>query len=329
MHRKIIPVFSPSIYRTAHSAWPISLLLALCLVGCGGDSSSSGAGVGGSNTVSTVYVNVPGDPPAAAPTPPGTGTLLLNNAALATMPQANSVTLQTTLDGSDTVLRVVTPSTPANPTGTFVGSGRGNKGIVGLSGFNSLKVTDIEGIEFDVSLDPGTTISNVYFNFLIDIDCNTTRDLTGMDLATVRQSRRVIVWNPNTNSTLGINGGNYPLAGGYTRYISTAADSQWGIVGAPNFGLSSHLGPYGPLTALAGYPNACIVDGVVGDNGLPRDNSIAACATGAALPPTASASCAKPFPGALLLVSDSSNFATAKGINVKRIRIRDRTVRFN
>jgi hypothetical protein len=87
--------------------------------------------------------------------------------------------------------------------------------------------------------------------------------------------------------------------------------------------------PSGPATplGLAGYPNACIVDGVSADGGLPRNLNVPACVTGAALPTTASASCGVGHKGALILLGDSNNLA-AKTYNVKRVKIKDRLIVF-
>ncbi|MFM7331304.1 MAG: hypothetical protein ACKO1L_06540 [Brachymonas sp.] len=78
---------------------------------------------------------------------------------------------------------------------------------------------------------------------------------------------------------------------------------------------------------MAGYPNACIVDGVSADGGLPRNLTIPACVTGAALPTTASAACGQAHKGALILLGDSNSLA-AKTYQVKRVKIKDRVIVF-
>ena len=108
---------------------------------------------------------------------PGAGVLAVNNAALASMAQANSVTLEVTLDGASQVLRMFTPATAPNAVGTFVGGGTGNKGIVGLSGFNGMKLTDLGGLEFDFKLVQGPA-NNFYMNFIVDLDCNADEALS-------------------------------------------------------------------------------------------------------------------------------------------------------
>ncbi len=260
----------------------------------------------------------PAGPPGASGA--GSGTLVLNNAAVASMPQGNSVTLQTTVDGADTVMRMVTPATAANPVGAFVGGGTGNKAILGLSGFAGMKLTDLGGLEFDLKVVTGPT-TNIYMNFIIDLDCSADEVPTALTIADIRARRRVVVWNPDIAS-------GYAVGGGYTRYAASFASSQWSIVGTPTLGLSNNPAASAPLTPLTGYPFACVVDGVTADGGLPRNTAVAACNTGAALTPADSANCGQPTAGALMLLGDSVNLL-AREVWVKRIRVRDRVVTFN
>jgi hypothetical protein len=250
----------------------------------------------------------------------GSGTLAINTAALGSMPQANSVTLQTVLDGPDTVLRMLTPATAANPVGAFVGGGTGNKAIVGLSGFAGMKLTDLGGLEFDVKLVAGP-LNNFYMNFIVDLDCSADEVPTALTIADIRARRRVVIWNPDIAS-------GYAVGSGYTRYAAAFNSNQWNIVGTPNLGMQTNLSPPGPLTPLTGFPFACIVDGVSADGGLPRNTAVPACNTGAALAGTDSAHCGLSTAGALLLLGDSVNL-TAREIWVKRLRVRDRVVTFN
>ncbi len=236
------------------------------------------------------------------------------------MPQANSVTVEVALDGGTQVLRMFTPATPANPVGTFVGGGTGNKAIVGLTGFNGMKLTDLGGLEFDAKVLQGP-VNNFYMNFLIDLDCTADETLSALTIADLRLRRRVLIWNPDIAS-------GYAVGGGYTRYAGSFASSQWNLVGTPFLGIPANGSPSGPIVPLAGYPFACIVDGVSADGGLPRNTSDPTCVTAAALPTTASANCGAPTAGALLLLGDSVN-VTQKEIFVKRVRVRDRVISFN
>jgi hypothetical protein len=283
-----------------------ALLCTALLQGCGS----------GSDNLSAPATPTP-DPP--APYVPGTGYLEIDQTAITLMNQlqANSVTLSLVADGGTTVLSITTPATAANPVGQFVGGGTGNKGIVQLDGFDGLKLSDLAGVELDAKMVTGGT-SNFYMNFLVDLDCVKNEDVTTMTIADIRANRRIIVWIPGAGAL---------QPDGYTRYTVTPTDSAWLIVGSPTYGMGQN--PSGPATplGLAGYPNACIVDGVSADGGLPRNLNVPACVTGAALPTTASASCGVGHKGALILLGDSNNLA-AKTYNVKRVKIKDRLIVF-
>lgn len=321
-------------------------LSAAMLAGCGGDPGAGAAGAPGAagspgasgaagaagptgapgvdGTPGTPGMTgapgVAGPPGTPAPIAPGAGSLSLNNTALAAMPQANSVSINTALDGADTVLRMFTPLTAVNPVGAFVGGGIGNKAIVNLAGFNGMKLSDLGGVEFDIKVLQGPN-NNFYMNFIVDLDCSADEALSSLSIADLRLRRRVLIWNPDIAS-------GYAVGGGYTRYASSFASSHWNLVGTPALGIPANLAPSGPIVPLTGYPFACIVDGASADGGLPRDVANPACATGAALPTTASAACGTPTAGALLLMGDSSNLLQRE-IYVKRVRVRDRVVTFN
>jgi hypothetical protein len=282
------------------------MMLSALLVGCG----SGGNATTPPSTMPTVIVT---------PYVPGTGFLEIDQPAINLMNQvqANSATLSLIADGGTTVLSITTPATAANPAGRFVGGGTGNKAIVQLDGFDGLKLSDLAGVELDAKLVTGAA-SNFYMNFLVDLDCVKNEDLTTMTIADIRANRRIIVWIP---------GAGVVQPDGYTRYNVSPTDSQWLIVGSPT--LSMGPNPSGPATplGLTGFPNACIVDGVSADGGLPRNLNVPACVTGAALPTTASASCGAAHKGALILLGDSNNLA-AKTYNVKRVKIKERVIVF-
>jgi hypothetical protein len=79
--------------------------------------------------------------------------------------------------------------------------------------------------------------------------------------------------------------------------------------------------------ALAG----CIVDGITGDGGMPRDQTAAtACNTTLALDPNSPAACGAPYKGAILVLGDSGT-KVASQWSVKRLSIeskRKQTFRF-
>ena len=281
----------------------------VCLLACA--TMLAGCGSGGDN-----FAAQP-NPSSPVPFVPGTGSLEIGQPALNVMTQANSVTLSVVSDGGTTVLQISTPVTVANAVGRYVGSGTGNKAIVGLDGFDGLKLSDLSSVTLDAKMITGGT-GNFYMNFLVDLDCVKNEDVTTMTIADIRTNRRIIVWIPSAGIV---------QPDGYTRYNVSTTDAQWLIVGAPTLGVGSN--PGGPATplSLTGFPNACIVDGISADGGLLRNTSLPACVTGAGLAITASASCGLAHKGALILLGDSNNLV-AKTYNIKRVKIKDRDIVF-
>lgn len=224
-------------------------------------------------------------------------------------------------------LRFYTPLTGANPVGTFVGGGIGNKAMFQITGFNGLPLQLLSKIEIDRKLLIGA--SEPYLNFLIDLDCNSNEDLNTITLGnaatlgTLRNQRRVLVMTPN--AVAGTDAGV-----GYTRFSVTPASAAWYIVGTPTLGLAQNPTP--PASALtsfdfATYPNACILDGVSGDGGLLRNTALGACVTGAGLPGTALGNCGQTHAGVLLIVADSANLLE-RDTRVRRIKVNDMEILF-
>jgi hypothetical protein len=283
------------------------MLIAVTLAGCGS----------GGDSVNTPPVVVP-------PTPflPGTGYLEVDQPAINLMVQANSATLSLTQDGTSTVLAMTTPQTPTNTVGFYVGPGYGNKGILQLDGFDGVKVTELGGVELDAKLGAGTN-DNFYMNFIVDLDCIKDEDVTTLTIAQMRAKRRILAWTPAPGVL---------QPDGYTRYSTSASAAAWRIVGTPTLGFGANPSgipaPLTPTFSIAGYPNACIVDGISADGGLPRNRSIAACATNAALSPaTDLAQCGIAHKGALVLLGDSITLSN-KVWYVKRVKIKDREIVF-
>jgi hypothetical protein len=113
---------------------------------------------------------------------------------------------------------------------------------------------------------------------------------------------------------------------------TSASAADWRIVGTPLLGFGAN--PSGtpaalsPSFSLAGYPNACIIDGVSADNGLLRNTNIPACVTNAALTPaTDLAQCGAAHKGAMVLLGDSST-VNAREWRVKRVKIKEREIVF-
>jgi hypothetical protein len=258
---------------------------------------------------------------------PGTGNLVVNTAALASMPQANSATVSVVIETGTAVIAVNTPlPAAAFPSGRYVGSGTGNKAVIGLDGFDGLKLADLTGIELDAKQVTGPVTPNLmYMNFLVDLDCVKNEDLSVLSLDDLKLSRRILVWDASRIGGAAIAGSTY------TRYSTSSNIASWRMVGvgagtATFSGLKdNNVGPDATLTQLiADYPNACLIDGVSGDNGLLRNQSIASCVSTAALPrATTKAECGLPHKAALLLVGDSGNVIEREW-RVSRLKIKDR-----
>lgn len=263
-------------------------------------------------------VVIPAPVPAPAPYVPGTGSLQVAQAALSAMPQGNSATVTVALDAGQPVLQMTTPATTAFTPGNFVGGGTGNKVIVGFDGFDGLKLSDMASVEVDMKPIVGGA-SNFYMNFLVDLDCVKDEDASVLTLADIRVRRRVLVWIP---------GAGVLQPDGYTRYSVASTDSAWLIVGTPALGMGVNpTGPATPLTNWTGGAASCLVDGISGDGGLPRNLTVPACVTNAGLPATASAQCSLPNKAALLILGDSVTLVS-KQVQVKRLKIKDREITF-
>lgn len=237
-------------------------------------------------------------------------------------PQINSNITQT-VNSLLGVMEITTTASPANAVGSFVGGGVGNKAILQLTQFNTMKLSDINyvDIEYQTIISGGGNVP--YLNFVIDLDCIFDEDVNTLTLAQLRARRRILVWHSlfagNAVST----------SGGFTLYSSTTAQNGFAIVGAPQLGMSSNPVSYQTLDQFdyATYPNACIVNGVNGDGGLPRNLSNPVCVTGAGLPGTASADCGKNMSGIFINIGDSGNLANYS-VQIKKITIKDKTVSF-
>lgn len=237
-------------------------------------------------------------------------------------PQINSNITQT-VNATLGVMEITTAASPLNPVGSFVGGGRGNKAILQLSQFNTLKLSDLNyvAIEYKTVIAGGGNIP--YLNFAVDLDCIFDEDLNTLNLTQLRSRRRIIVWHSLFAATTSTD------ANGFTKYESTAAQNGFAIVGTPLLGMSSNPSSYQTLSQFdfTTYPNACIFNGVNGDGGLPRNTSNGACNTGAALPGTASADCGKNMSGIFVNIGDSMN-TSLYSVQIRNIWIQDKIISF-
>lgn len=236
--------------------------------------------------------------------------------------QINSNIIQT-VNTTLGVLQITTNPSLPNSVGSFVGGGTGNKAILQLNQFNTLKLSEINyvSIEYKTIISGGGNVP--YLNFTIDLDCIFDEDVSVLTLAQLRARRRILVWHSlfagvTTNTV-----------DGFIKYESNSNQNGFAIVGTPQLGMSANPVSYQTLNQFdfATYPNACIVNGVNGDGGLPRNLNNPVCITGAGLPGTASADCGKNMSGIFINVGDSMNVSNYS-VQIKNIWIKDKTISF-
>lgn len=247
---------------------------------------------------------------------------IITKAIAESQPQINSNIIQT-VNTTLGVMEITTISSPPNPIGSFVGGGTGNKAILQLNQFNTIKLSEINyvAIEYKTIIAAGGNVP--YLNFVIDLDCIFDEDVSALTLTQIRARRRVVVWHSLFSGT------NLTDANGFTKYESTSNQNGFAIVGAPQLGMSPNPSSYQTLSQFdfITYPNACIVNGVNGDGGLPRNTTNGTCNTGAGLPGTASADCGKNMSGIFVNIGDSTNTALYS-VQIKNIWIKDKVISF-
>lgn len=237
-------------------------------------------------------------------------------------PQINS-NITMTVNSTLGVVEITTSASPLNPVGSFVGGGQGNKAILQLNQFDKLKLSDLNyiDIEYKTIIAGGGNVP--YLNLVVDLDCIFDEDLNVLTLSQLRARRRVVVWHSL------FAGSSVATDNGFTIYSSSNTQNGFAIVGAPQLGMSANPSSYQTLNQFdfTTYPNACIINGVNGDGGLPRNTSNATCNTGAALPGTASADCGKNMTGIFVNTGDSMNTANYS-VQIRKITIKDKTISF-
>lgn len=256
------------------------------------------AGTSLADVVTSVAATEPGETPVALP-----GAYVISAADAAAMPQLNA----STLSMADGLLTMAAPATAAQPIGALVGGGTGNKAVLQFSGLNGMKLADLKSLEIMAQHISGNTNLGPYFNFIVDLQCNTA--LPGSTIGDLR-TRRVIGFSPGVASLY-----TSDFSTGMRTLSITDKTPGWFIVGTPLLGVPAPNSNNGnPLAGVDGfdfatYPNACIVDGPSGDAGLFRERTAAGCDTGAALTAADPARCAKSHAGAILVMGDSVSVA--------------------
>jgi len=221
------------------------------------------------------------------------------------------------------VVEITTAASSLNPIGSFVGGGRGNKAILQLNQFNRLKLSELNyiGIEYKTIIASGGNVP--YLNLVIDLDCVFDEDVNALTLNELRARRRIIVWHSL------FAGSNSTDVNGFTKYESYSNQNGFAIVGAPQLGMSANPSNYQTLNQFdfTTYPDACIINGVNGDGGLPRNVSNPVCNTGASLAGTVTADCGKNMNGIFVNVGDSMNTSNYS-VQIKNIWIKDKKISF-
>lgn len=261
----------------------------------------------------------------------GTSTVVLpvgdamTGADVASMPQMNSASLAV-VDGGVLEMRTFAQ---ANPAGAFVGGGTGNKAVLQLPGLNGLKLSELRSLKLEIKRGEGATSLAPYFNFVVDLQCQTGPLPPDMTIEQAQARRRIVVFDPY----FAFYSSSLPGTSSFTTIeIDALQTNGWGSVGG-GLGLMSHLALASGQNAVlsdfdfATYPDACIADGGAADKGLWRDTAQAGCATGAALAGGDSARCARAHSGALLVIGDSST-QSARGWQVRKVAVNAKTYTF-
>ncbi len=224
----------------------------------------------------------------------------------------------------------------ASAAGVYVGGGAGNKAVLQLSGLAGTKVSDLKRIELELKGDAGGIgqgLPYAYLNFTVDLHCDATPLPANATLADVRARRRILIFDTYYHFMQATNA---ISTSEFSSIAITPATPGWRISGGTPVGTVAVNPAYNGSETLEGfdytaYPDACIVDGITGDGGMPRNASAdASCATNAALPGSAPAVCGAAYTGPILVLGDSSS-TTASQWSFKRVKVeakRKQTFRF-
>ena len=246
-------------------------------------------------------------------------THVFNTAELAAIPQLNKASISSSGDELSMTL-----GAGANPVGSFVGGGNGNKAVLQLPGLAGTKFIDFKDMAMDVRGATSSGGRNVYayVNFTVDLTCDGSPLAATATLADVRKKRRIVIYDPFAKF---VQQDNAISDSAFSTVKFSRATPGWRVSAGTPVGGGVALNPdYIGNETLAGfdfaaYPNACIVDGVSGDGGMYRDKSDAQCDTTAGLADDKPAACGKPYSGAIVVLGDSST-VVASDWKVKKIR---------
>jgi len=186
---------------------------------------------------------------------------------------------------------IMTRTDITNEVGGFNGGGRGNKNILGITGYSGLPLSEFASVSF--STNAMGTGNNIYLNMIIDLDGDVTtvgdrKILTASD-ASGNFPGDIVTAHVGGGASEAGNVQNYP-AGQYDLRSYLPQKTIWGAVGSiainacGNSGVDSCIDP-GTGLALGSHtttnqsldllkaccPNAVLLDAATGDGGMPKN----------------------------------------------------------
>jgi hypothetical protein len=258
-------------------------------------------------------------------------TRTLTSAELAAQPQLNKAHLSSTAGVLSMKL-----DAGGNPGGAYVGGGTGNKAVLQMPGLAGVKVHDLQKVELELKGEAsgiGMGLPYAYLNMTVDLHCDATPLAANATLDQVRARRRILIFDTFYNF---IQNSTAISTSEFKSIAITPATPGWRISAGTPVGTVAVNPNYGGSETLEGfdyaaYPDACIVDGITGDGGMPRNAAAnAACVGTTGLPGSAPAVCGANYRGPILVLGDSGT-VTASEWSVKRVKVaakRKQTFRF-
>jgi hypothetical protein len=269
------------------------------------------------NTTYDEFLQVIAAPDDDAPPPALNNTTVLQAAALAAMPQINKASVSI----EDEALKM-TLQAGSNAIGAFVGGGTGNKAVVQLPGLDRMKLSDFHSMAINLQGDVAVGKPYVSLNLTIDLQCSTEADSDSATLADLAARRRILTFDTYYQFIAPT-----PLidTDSYSEMVITPATKGWRVSGGTPIGTVAITPNYSGSETLTGfdydtYPDACIVDGPTGDNGMFRNTQDSDCTTGAALATQTPAKCAVDYRGAVLALGSSTETQVSNWL-VKDVKV--------
>jgi hypothetical protein len=205
-----------------------------------------------------------------------------------------------------------------------------------MPGLAGVKVHDLQKVELELKGEAsgiGMGLPYAYLNMTVDLHCDATPLAANATLDQVRARRRILIFDTFYNF---IQNSTAISTSEFKSIAITPATPGWRISAGTPVGTVAVNPNYGGSETLEGfdyaaYPDACIVDGITGDGGMPRNAAAnAACVGTTGLPGSAPAVCGANYRGPILVLGDSGT-VTASEWSVKRVKVaakRKQTFRF-